>query len=134
MFTTPSAVPTAAAVVVRPSFQMINTTSTASNNPSWRSTGPTVVSILNGNSPPIYIATQPSTTATSAANLLRPSPQTGRIVSSSLTLINNSNAVLTGQVPVLSTPINSLQPGICIDRPALGRLANQPEEQVRETE
>ncbi len=120
MFTTPSAVPTATAVV-RPSFQIINTTSSSSANPSWRSTTPAVVSILNGNSPTLYIATQPSTTTT---NLLRPSQQTVRLVSPSFTLINNSNTTITGQTPVISSSNNNnIQSGICIDKSVLGRLA-----------
>ncbi len=138
MFTTPSAVPTAAAVV-RPSFQIINSTSSSTTNPSWRSTTPTVVSILNGNSPTLYIATQPPTTT---GNILRQSSQTVRLVSPSFTLINNSNTILTGQVPILSTlnnnnnTINS-QSGIAIDTPILGRLttqANSREEQVKKTD
>jgi hypothetical protein len=138
MFTTPSAVPTAAAVV-RPSFQIINSSSSSTTNPSWRSTTPTVVSILNGNSPTLYIATQPPTTT---GNILRQSSQTVRLVSPSFTLINNSNTILTGQVPILSTlnnnnnTINS-QSGIAIDTPILGRLttqANSREEQVKKTD
>ena len=136
MFTTPSAVPTAAAVV-RPSFQIINSTSSSTTNPSWRSTTPTVVSILNGNSPTLYIATQPPPTT---GNLLRQSSQTVRLVSPSFTLINNSNTILTGQVPILSTlnnnNTNNSQSGIAIDTPILGRLttpANSREEQVRKT-
>jgi len=141
MFTTPSAVPTATAVV-RPSFQIINTTSSSSANPSWRSTTPAVVSILNGNSPTLYIATQPSTTTTATGNLLRQSSQTVRLVSPSFTLINNSNTILTGQVPILSTlntttnNNNNIQPGISIETSILGRLmtpANPREEQVKKT-
>jgi TATA-box binding protein (TBP) (component of TFIID and TFIIIB) len=129
MFTTPSAVPTATAVV-RPSFQIISTTSSSSTNPSWRSTTPAVVSILNGNSPTLYIATQPPTTT---GNLLRQSSQTVRLVSPSFTLINNSNTILTGQVPILSTlNNNNSQSGIAIDTSVLGRLTtptNPREEQ-----
>jgi TATA-box binding protein (TBP) (component of TFIID and TFIIIB) len=128
MFTTPSAVPTA--TVVRPSFQIINTTntlvSTSSPPPSWRSTTPSVVSIINGNSPALYLATQPSTTG----NLLRQSPQTIRFVSPAITLINNSNTTITGQVPIISTlNHHHLQPGICIDTSVLGRLPTSTNEQ-----
>lgn len=135
MFTSPSAVPPTAGVVVAASYPLMNSTSTTSTNPSWRSTTnpPTVASILNGNSPPIYIATQPSTTTTTTANLLRPSSsQTLRHVSPSFTLINNSNTLLTGQIPAFSTSINHLQSGTCIDTSVLGgrlETANHQDEQ-----
>lgn len=145
MFTSPSAVPPTAGVVVAANYPLMNSTSTTSTNPSWRSTTnpPTVVSILNGNSPPIYIATQPLTTTTTTANLLRPSSsssstssQTVRLVSPALTLINNSNTLLTGQIPAFSTPINHLQSGTCIDTSVLGgRLEtgnHQDEQQVKQ--
>jgi hypothetical protein len=130
MFTTPSAVPTAA--VVSPSFQIMNTTnnhhtlvsSSTTPNPSWRltttPTQPSVVSIINGNSSTLYITTQPTTTA----NIIRQSPQTVRLVSPSFTLINNSNTTITGQTPVISSSNNNnIQSGICIDKSVLGRLA-----------
>lgn len=121
MFTSPSAVPPTAGVVVAANYPLMNSSSTTSTNPSWRSnsTQPTVVSILNGTSPPIYITTQPTTTAV-AANLLRPSSsQTVRFVSPSFTLINNSNNLFTGQIP--STSINNnIQTGFCVDASVLG--------------
>ena len=139
MFTSPSAVPPTAGVVVAGSYPLMNSTSTTSNNPSWRlnSTPPTVVSILNGTSPPIYIATQPTTTTTTpiaTANLLRPSSsQTVRFVSPSFTLINNSNTLFTGQIP--STSINNnnnIQPGFCVDTSVLGeRFDTQNNQQVQ---
>lgn len=147
MFTTPSAVPTAA--VVRPSFQIMNTTnnhhtlvsSSPSTNPSWRltttPTQPTVVSLLSGgDSSTLYIATQPTTsTTTTTTNLIYQSPQTVRFVSPSFTFINNSNTTINGQIPIISSSNNNnnIQPGIRIDTSVLGRLAtsttNQREEQ-----
>jgi hypothetical protein len=132
MFTTPSAVPTAA--VVRPSFQIMNTTnnhhtivsSSSSTNTSWHlptPTSPSVVSILNGNNSTLYIATQPTTS--SSGNIIRQSPQTVRFVSPSFTLINNSNTIITGHVPIISSSNNNnnnSQSGICIDSSVLGRL------------
>lgn len=145
MFTTPSAVPTAA--VVRPSFQIMNTTnnhhtlvsSSPSTNPPWRltttQTQPSVVSILNGDSSTLYIATQPTTSTTT--NLIRQSPQTVRFVSPSFTILNNSNTTINGQVPIISSSNNTNnnnQSGICIDTSVLGRLAtsttNQHEQEV----
>jgi hypothetical protein len=130
MFTTPSAVPTAA--VVRPTFQIMNTTnnhhtlvspsSSSSTNSPWHLTtpaSPSVVSILNGNNSTVYIATQPTTTS---GNIIRQSPQTVRFVSPSFSLINNSNTIITGQVPIISSSNNNSQSGICIDSSVLGRL------------
>jgi len=132
MFTTPSAVPTAA--VVHPSFQIMNTTnnhhtsvsssSSSSTNSSWHLTtpaSPSVVSILNGNNSTLYIATQPTTTTTSG-NIIRQSSQTVRFVSPSFSLINNSNTIITGQVPIISSSNNNSRSGICIDSSVLGRL------------
>lgn len=134
MFTTPSAVPPA--TIVRPSFQMLNTSNTlvstsTTTNPSWCSTTPSVVSIINGNSPALYIATQPS--SSSSTNLLRQSSQTVRLVSPGITLINNSNTIITGQVPMISSTNNHHhQSGICIDTSILGRLATSTnQEQVK---
>jgi hypothetical protein len=135
MFTTPSAVPTAA--VVHPSFQIMNTTnnhhtlvssSSSSTNTPWHLTTPTspsVVSILNGNNSTLYIATQPTTTTSLSGNIIRQSPQTVRFVSPSFTLINNSNTIITGHVPIISSSNNNnnnSQSGICIDSSVLGRL------------
>lgn len=142
MFTSPSAVPPTAGVVVAASYPLINSTSTTSTNPSWRSnpTPPTVVSILNGNSPPIYIATQPTSISTSAttpvatANLLRPSTsQTVRFVSPSFTLINNSNTLFTGQMPPISiNHHHHIQSGFCVDTAVLGeRLDTSNNQQVQ---
>jgi hypothetical protein len=108
-------------------IQIMNTPNnhpTLSTNPSWRLTTPTpsVVSIINGNSPTFYIATQSPST-----NIIRQSTQTVRLVSPSFTIINNSNTTITGQVPIISSSNNNnnnnFQTGSCIETSILGRLA-----------
>jgi len=120
MFTTPTAVPTAA-VVVRPSYPNTLVSSTTTTNAPWLlSTGqPSVVSILNTNSPPVYLATQSSNTTT---NLIRQSQQTVHFISPSLTLINNSNhSTITNSCQ--GTLTNHVQSGICIETTTIGRAA-----------
>ncbi|CAF1334367.1 unnamed protein product [Rotaria sordida] len=124
---TSSAVPNAA--VVRPSFQIMNTStnhhtlvpSSSSTNPSWCLTTPTpsVVSILNGNSSTFYIATQSSPTTT---NIIRQSTQTVRHITPSFTILNNSNTTISGQNPIISSSNNSLSSDTCVDTSFLGRL------------
>ncbi|CAF4476461.1 unnamed protein product [Rotaria socialis] len=123
---TTSAVPTAA--VVRPSYQIMTTTNNhhtivpaSSTNPSWRLTTPTpsVVSMLNGNSSTFYIATQPSATTN---NIIRQSTQTVHQISPSFTIINNSNATINGQIPIISSLNNNFSSDTCVDGSILGRL------------
>ena len=112
-------------------IQIMNTSNNhppLSANPSWHLTTPTpsVVSIINGNSPTYYIATQSSSSSsslpTTTANIIRQSPQTVHLVSPSFTIINNSNTTITGQVPIISNS-NNIQSGICLGTSLLGRLA-----------
>ncbi|CAF4374875.1 unnamed protein product, partial [Rotaria magnacalcarata] len=123
---TTSAVP--AAAVVRPSYQIMTTSNNhhtivpaSSTNPSWRLTTPTssVVSILNGNSSTFYIATQPSTTTN---NILRQSTQTVHQISPSFTILNNSNTIINGQIPIISSLNNNFSSDTCVDGSILGRL------------
>ncbi|CAF0984376.1 unnamed protein product [Rotaria sp. Silwood1] len=124
---TSSAVPNAA--VVRPSFQIMNTSnnhhthvpSSTTTNPSWRLTTPppSVVSILNGNSSTFYIATQSSTTT---SNIIRQSTQTVRHITPSFTIINNSNTTISGQMPIISSSNINLPSDTCVDTSILGRL------------
>jgi hypothetical protein len=111
-------------------IQIMNTSNNhppLSTNPSWHLTTPTpsVVSIINGNSPTYYIATQSSSSSLpTTTNIIRQSPQTVHLVSPSFTIINNSNTTITGQVPIISTS-NNIQSGICLGTSLLGRLATQ---------
>ncbi|CAF2971801.1 unnamed protein product [Rotaria sp. Silwood2] len=124
---TSSAVPNAA--VVRPSFQIMNTSnnhhtlvpSSSTTNPPWLLTTPTpsVVSILNGNSSTFYIATQSSTTT---SNIIRQSAQTVRHITPSFTIINNSNTAISGQMPIISSSNNNLPLNTCVETSILGRL------------
>ena len=137
MFTTSTNVTAPAAsttAAVLSSFQMMNTpnnhslVTSSSNNPPWRLASPAVVSIINSNSRGatlpthgnlLYIAAPPSATNT----ILLQSPQTVRLLPPSLTVVNHSNATITGPVGALSSTANQqCHVGTCIDTPTLGRL------------
>lgn len=137
-----SAVPTVA--VVRPSYQIMNTSNNhhtlsppSSTNPTWRLTTPTptVVSILNGNSPTFFIATQPSTQTT---NIIRQSIPTVNHTSLSSTIINNSNIITSGQIPTILSSNNSLSSNNCADAAIIERLSaskiQQPQTASKNTE
>lgn len=137
--TAPAASTTAAALS---SFRMMNTpnnhslVTSSSNNPPWRLPSPAVVSIINSSSRAatlpvhgnlLYIAAPPSATNT----ILLQSPQTVRLLPPSLTVVNHSNATITGPVwPSSSTPNQQCQVGTCIDTPTLARLGSTATERV----
>ena len=92
---------TPASAVVRPTFQVMNisniVSSPSTTNSSWRltTTTPSVVSILDENST-FYIASSSSATTN---NIIRQSPQTARQISSSFTIVDNSNTTVNEQIP-----------------------------------
>ena len=143
MFSTTNATATAAAspstAAVCPSFSLMNnstthslvTSSPLSSNPTWRLTAPSVVSIINGNPTSVsmpthgnllYIASQPC--STTSGNLLLQSPQTVRLVSPALTIVNHGQTSIATAIPQLTAASlnQDIKPGICIDTPVLGRI------------